>query len=270
MRIWAISDLHLSFSTDKPMDVFGKHWLGHAERMAAAWDACVAPDDLVLCPGDLSWAMKLEEAAPDLAWIGARPGIKLLGKGNHDYWWSAIGKVRKALPDGCHALQNDAFDAGDVVIAGARCWAAPGALDYRAADLKIYEREQVRLRMSLERATKMAAGRPVLAAIHYPPFTARGHVTAYAEILQEFGVKVCVFGHLHGRRAHRTAVQGDVGGIRYHLVACDALAFAPVQVWPMAPEPVPARGHLTPGAKARLDGPYSRDDDGPAASETAD
>ncbi|HEY1097685.1 MAG TPA: metallophosphoesterase [Myxococcota bacterium] len=228
MRIWGISDLHLSFSTDKPMHVFGDHWTNHADKMAAAWDASVAADDVVLCPGDLSWAMKLEQAGPDLAWIAARPGrLKVLTRGNHDYWWSAIGKVRSALPDTLVALQNDAVDLGDVVVAGSRLWSCPGALDYSAHDEKIYLREVERLRLSLEAAKKLAAGRPLWAAIHYPPFDKQQQGTAYSKLLEEFSVAVCVYGHLHGRRAHRTAVEGERNGVHYHLIACDHLQFEP-------------------------------------------
>lgn len=234
MRIFGISDLHLSFASDKPMDVFGAHWLGHADKMARAWDELVGPEDVVLCPGDLSWAMRLEEARLDLSWIGARTGQrKVLGRGNHDYWWSAIGKVRQALPPGCIALQNDAVDLGDVVVAGSRCWAAPGGLDFSAADEKIYLRELGRLRLSLAEGRKLAGPRPLIAAIHYPPFAADQRPTGFAHLLEEFGVALCVYGHLHGRRAHRTAVQGEVGGVHYRLIACDFLDFRPTRVWPL-------------------------------------
>ncbi|MCP4501692.1 MAG: hypothetical protein GY822_17165 [Deltaproteobacteria bacterium] len=243
LRIWGISDLHLSFSSDKPMDKFGKHWEGHAEKMAQAWDEKVGDDDVVLCPGDLSWAMKLEEAVLDLAWIGERKGrLKVLGRGNHDYWWSAIGKVRKALPESCVALQNDAVDLGDVVVCGARCWANPGALDFSEHDRKIYEREIGRLRLSLETGKKLADGRPLLAAIHYPPFSAKGEETAYSELMAEFDVPLCVYGHLHGHRAHQTAVQGNRGQVDYRLIACDALDFSPQLLWPMSPDDEVGRG----------------------------
>jgi predicted phosphohydrolase len=232
VKIWGISDLHLSFGTNKPMDIFGDHWVDHAGQMQESWDRLVSPDDIVLCPGDLSWALRLDEARADLDWIAARPGLKILGRGNHDYWWSSIGKVRAALKPGCVALQNDAYDLGEVVVAGSRCWSAPGALDFTPDDQKIYERECIRLRMSLEAAKKMAAGRPIIAAIHYPPFAARGEPTGYSELLEEFGVHTCVYGHLHGARSHRTAVQGEVRGIHYHLIACDYLGFTPKLIWP--------------------------------------
>ncbi|MBH1989386.1 MAG: metallophosphoesterase [Myxococcaceae bacterium] len=227
VRVWGISDLHLSFSTNKPMDVFGHHWRGHADQMAKAWDALVSPEDIVLCPGDLSWAMRLEEAKADLEWIGARPGQKILGRGNHDYWWSSISKVRASLPSGCVALQNDCVDLGFTVVAGSRCWAAPGGLDYSAQDQKIYERECIRLHLSLEAAQKIAKGRPLIAAIHYPPFAANHGPTGFSELLEKYAVRLCVYGHLHGERSHRTAVQGEVRGVEYRLLACDFLKFSP-------------------------------------------
>src|SRR4029077_20470111 len=110
MHIWAIGDLHLSFGCkSKEMHVFGESWLDHHEKIRTVWDSVVAPDDLVLIPGDISWAMHIEEAMADLEWIDKRPGFKVMIKGNHDYWWHAIGKVRKALPKSIHAIYNDAF-----------------------------------------------------------------------------------------------------------------------------------------------------------------
>ena len=212
------------------MDIFGSHWRGHADKMREAWDRLVAPEDVVLCPGDLSWAMKLEEAKLDLDWIGDRPGLKILCRGNHDYWWSSISKVRAALPKSCIALQNDAYDLGPVVVAGSRCWSSPGALDYTEQDQKIYERECLRLKMSLEAAQKLAAERPIIAAVHYPPLTANHGPTGFSQLLEEFGVCLCVYGHLHGERSHRTAVQGMVNGIEYKMLSCDYLNFTPILV----------------------------------------
>lgn len=234
MRIFGISDLHLSFSTNKPMDIFGDNWADHAAQMAKNWDAMVQDDDVVLCPGDLSWAMRLDEARLDLAWISERPGIKILGRGNHDYWWSSISKVRAQLGPKCFALQNDAIDIGPFVVCGSRCWAAPGALDYTPDDQKIYERELGRLEISLKAGQALAKGqKPLLAAIHYPPFTAKQGPTGFSELLEKYDVKLCVYGHLHSERAHRTATQGVVNGISYHLIACDYLKFAPKLLWPL-------------------------------------
>jgi predicted phosphohydrolase len=233
MKIWGISDLHLSFSSDKPMDIFGEHWRNHAEKMAEHWDALVSPEDIVLVPGDLSWAMRLSEAEKDLAWIGERPGTKVLVKGNHDLWWSAIGKVRAAIPRSCVALQNDAIDVGDVVIAGSRCWSAPGSFDYTEHDEKIYLRELERLRMSLDKALSIANGRPIIAAIHYPPFTVRKENTQFADLLEKYPVRICVYGHLHGQKSFQYAFEGERNGITYMMLSCDYLNFKPRLVWPL-------------------------------------
>ena len=228
MALYGISDLHLSETSDKPMDVFGEHWRDHAARMAAAWDASVGPDDVVLCPGDLSWAMRLDEAAADLSWIGARPGRKILVRGNHDYWWSSLSKVRAAIPVGATALQNDAVELDGLVFAGSRLWALPGTPEFGADDEKILRRETGRLELSLQAARRLAGDtRPIVAAVHYPPFAPDGGPTAFSELLASHGVTLCVYGHLHGAGAHRAAVEGEVDGVRYALIAADYLDFAP-------------------------------------------
>jgi uncharacterized protein len=233
MKIWGISDLHLSFSTDKPMDIFGAHWHDHAARMAENWDALVSEDDVVLVPGDLSWAIKLDEAKLDLEWIGKRPGLKILVKGNHDLWWTAIGKVRAFIPGSCVALQNDCYDIGRVVIAGSRCWTAPGAYDYTEQDEKIYKRELGRLQMSLDEASRIADGRDIIAAVHYPPFTAKKENTKFADLLEQYNVRICVYGHLHGEKSFKYAFEGERNGIIYMMLSCDYLNFKPRLVWPI-------------------------------------
>lgn len=233
MKIWGLSDLHLSFSSDKPMDIFGDHWRNHADKMAEHWDALVDHDDVVICPGDLSWAMKLEEAGRDLEWIGARPGLKILVKGNHDLWWSGIGKVRAFIPGSCIALQNDCYDIGEFVVAGSRCWTAPGSHDYTEHDEKISLRELERLRMSLDKAVQIAKGRPIIAAIHYPPFTIKQENTRFADLLEKYPVKICVYGHLHGEKSFRYAFEGERNGIIYMMLSCDYLNFKPRLVWPL-------------------------------------
>lgn len=234
MKIWGISDLHLSFASNKPMDIFGDHWQDHAGQMAHNWDKVVGDQDIVLVPGDLSWAMKLEEASLDLAWIGERKGAqKIIVKGNHDLWWSAIGKVRRAVPDSIIALQNDAHDIGEFVIAGSRCWSAPGSFDYTEHDEKIYLRELERLRMSLDQATKIANGRQIIAAIHYPPFTARKENTKFADLLEKYNIRICVYGHLHGEKSFKYAFEGERNGILYMMLSCDYLKFKPRLVWPL-------------------------------------
>lgn len=229
-RLFALADLHLSGTGDKPMDVFGELWREHPRRMAAAWDASVSPDDTVLLAGDLSWARNLESARADLAWIAARPGSKLLLRGNHDSWWSGVARIRAALPPGCDVLQNDAHDVGGWVVVGARGWTAPGDPHAVAGDEKVFRREVERLDASLADAERrFGRGLPRLAMLHYPPWLEGHDPTAVVERLQAAEVRVCIYGHLHGDD-HRLAVRGMRGGIDFRFVAADAVDFAPVDL----------------------------------------
>ncbi|NLG25134.1 MAG: phosphohydrolase [Clostridiales bacterium] len=223
MAIYAIADLHLPGGDAKPMDLFGAQWERHFDRIADDWRARVGPDDCVLLPGDLSWAMRLEDALPDLNAIGALPGQKLILRGNHDYWWSAIGRVRAALPPGMRALQNDCAELGDAVVAGTRGWSLPGDVD-NPDDERIYRREVLRLSLALGAAAKVAAGRPIVAMMHYPPLTDASRDTGFTQLLEQYGVRHAVYGHLHGA-ALRFAFRGEHRGVTYHQVSCDGLDF---------------------------------------------
>lgn len=230
IRLFALADLHLSSTGAKPMDVFGAAWAGHAGRMAAAWDASVAEGDVVLLPGDLSWARSLDEARGDLSWIGQRPGLKLLLRGNHDGWWGSLSRVRAALPPGCLALQNDAHRVGAWVVLGARGWTDPDDPIATEADREIFERELARLRLSIEDADRRFGREvPRVAMVHYPPWIRGRAPTAVVQLLHEARVRDCVYGHLHGAD-HALGLTGEHDGIRYHLVAADAVGFTPVQL----------------------------------------
>ncbi len=231
MNVFAISDLHLPGGDVKPMDVFGAHWENHFERIQADWRARVAPDDLVLLPGDISWAMYLEDARADLAAIGALPGRKLLLRGNHDYWWSAISRVRAVLPERVDALQNDAFRYEDVIACGSRGWLCPGSASLGAEDAKIYARELARLELSLRDAEKKR-GRDdarLIAMLHFPPFADKTQPTDVTRLLTRYGVSDAVYGHLHGQGL-AGAFSGELDGVRYHQVSCDGLGFQVYQV----------------------------------------
>ena len=169
MALFAISDLHLP-AREKPMDVFGAHWENHFERIREDWLRRVGEEDVVLLPGDLTWAMRLEDAMEDIARVGELPGRKIILRGNHDYWWSAIGRVRRALPEGMYALQNDAMELDGVLYAGSRGWTLPPyAQD--ADDQRIYARERLRLEMSLKHARSLSPDAPLAVMTHYPPLT---------------------------------------------------------------------------------------------------
>jgi hypothetical protein len=233
--IWTISDLHLSSVQPKPMDIFGAHWTNHAERIAAAWRERVSADDYVLVAGDISWALKLPEALPDLQWIGALPGHKVLIRGNHDYWYPRRGKplrdLRARLPAGMTALSGDAVDIGAAVVCGTRGWITPDTTGFQpASDTRIYERELTLLDNALQEAHRLNQnGRPLIVMLHYPPFL-EGQPTEFARRVAAAGAAACIYGHLHRPEDWATAVQGHVDGVDYQLTACDYLGFTPVAV----------------------------------------
>lgn len=225
MRIFAIGDLHLPGGQEKPMDIFGDHWQEHFTQISQDWLAKVTPDDVVLIPGDISWAMTLENAQGDLDSIGALPGTKIMIRGNHDYWWSSLTRVRQALAPGFFALQNDALKIGPYVIAGTRGWTCPGARESSLADEKIYQREIQRLSMSLQAAVRLDDTAKIIAMIHYPPFNEFREDSGFTQLFEEYGVSHVVYGHLHGR-----STQNAFNGLRkyvfYTLTSCDALGFS--------------------------------------------
>lgn len=234
MRLFAISDLHLSFGVDKPMDIFGPQWVGHADRMREAWDSMVGPDDWMLVGGDTSWGLDLAEAKPDLDWLGARPGRKVLIKGNHCTWWQSRSKVEKVLHPSIRLLQNDAVELPDgTVVIGTRLWDPPDVpwADPQAAT--VFARELERLKLSIQAGRKLGGcvpgGKRTIALVHYPPRFSDGRETGAVPMLQEAQVRVCVYGHLHGKD-HRFGFQGEAGGIRYHLASVDAIDFRPIPI----------------------------------------
>ena len=227
MAVYAIADLHLP-AQQKPMDVFGEHWRDHFQRIRADWLERVRPEDLVLLPGDISWAMRLEDAMEDLNSIGSLPGTKLLLRGNHDYWWSSIGRVRRALVEGMFALQNDSVCIGDRLYAGSRGWMLPGP-ELSEEDLRIYNRERLRLEMSLQHARRRDDQLPITVMMHYPPLT--DDAPGFSDILEKYGVTDCVYGHLHGAAIYG-AVRGQRGSVRYHQVSCDGLGFKLYLLYP--------------------------------------
>ncbi len=247
MSIWALADLHLAQSVPaKNMAVFGPQWEGYMEKMAAAWDEMVKPEDLVLLPGDISWAMKLEEAKTDLEWIDARPGKKVMIRGNHDYWWGSSKKMSQVFPPSIHFIHNTAFHWQDVAIGGTRLWDTPeynfnGYVHFQENpqaktkvslyepenDEAIFNRELERLKMSLRQMNPRAKLK--IAMTHYPPIGADLQPSRTSGILEEFGIQVCAFGHLHNLKKNQPLF-GTIRGIQYLLTASDYLDFRPIQI----------------------------------------
>lgn len=221
MKIYAISDLHISTNTNKPMDVFGGNWVGYLEKIKSDWQEKVTEEDLVLIGGDISWAMNMEDAEKDIKSFFDLKGTKILIKGNHDYWWSGIGKVREMLPKNIFALQNDSIRLNGVVICGSRCWSVPGSPDFNEQDMKIYLRETERLKLSLKSANKLLQeGDKLVALVHFPPFNVKRDSSAFTDIFEEYGVNAVVYGHLHGKSVRADKIV-EKNGIKYYLTSCD-------------------------------------------------
>lgn len=227
MAVYALADLHLANAVAKPMDVFGPDWANHTEKIKTNWCNSVAEDDLVLLPGDISWAMTLKEAQPDLDWISELPGIKVMIRGNHDFWWNGIQKVRKVLGPSLYAMQNDVFTYGNLAICGTRGWVLPSHPKFGPEDEVVYRREGERLRLGLQAASQQ--GLPIVTMLHYPPCSYLGEATLFTELLAEYGVQLCVYGHLHGP-AHRFAVEGVHNGVEYRCVSADYIQFRPAHL----------------------------------------
>lgn len=243
MKIWTIGDLHLAVSTPgKEMDFFGGAWIDYMRKIEENWKSTVAPDDLVLIPGDISWALKLHDAVRDLEWIDKLPGTKVMIRGNHDLWWGSISQVRAALPPSLHVIQNDIFTWNDIEVAGARLWDTPEysysqfvtmtynprAMEKRedkAEDEKIFVRELSRLETSL----KLLKGVKRLAMVHYPPIGPDLAPSRASALLEKYGVQTCLFGHIH-QVPPGAIPMGSARGVSYHLTSSDYLDFKPLQI----------------------------------------
>ena len=230
MKVFAISDLHLSGVKEKPMNIFGEVWEGHFEKISADWRAKVTDEDIVLIGGDTSWGMKLEEGMFDVARLAGLPGRKVFIRGNHDYWWSAITRVRTLAPDDTFFfLQNDCVKFENVIIAGSRGWTCPGSADYTEHDEKLYLREAERFRLAFSEVGKVREEEDTLIAlIHYPPMGIRKEETLFTRLFDENKVDKVVFGHLHG--AGFFPLRCERGNIEYYLTSCDKVNFRLVQI----------------------------------------
>lgn len=219
MGLFIIGDLHLSFSSDKPMDVFGPKWESHYERIKEDWIARVTQADTVIIAGDISWAINLEEAHADLSWLDALPGKKLLLRGNHDYWWSTLKKMRGKY-ESIDFIQNNAYVVDGIGIVGTRGWTAPGDTGATEQDVKVFNRECNRLKLSIEALKEKV---PIVCVLHFPPFDERGRKTELNRLIEEHEIREVYFGHIHSN--YQTVKQGEIDGIDYQLISCDYLDF---------------------------------------------
>ena len=227
MALYAISDLHLALSTDKPMDIFGAHWTNHDEKIKNNWIEKITEDDTVLIAGDISWSMKHDDSKKDLDWIDSLPGKKIISKGNHDYWWSSISKLN-SMYNNTKFLQNNSYEYNDYAICGTRGWIDPSSDKFNSKDAKIYAREQIRLRLSLDSA-KNAGYTKLIVMIHYPPFGEEGKDSDFMKIFKEYQVEKVIYGHLHGP-SNIKAIEGNIEGVEYIMTSCDFINFYPVRL----------------------------------------
>lgn len=242
MRLYAIGDPHLGLAVSKPMTIFGDRWAGHPVSLFQRWEATVAPEDIVLVPGDISWGMTLEEALPDLQALDELPGRKLMIPGNHDYWWESLKKLRELPLETITFIQNDAVllpevpgVPGPVAVCGTRGWITPGDRTWKddlTHNEKIYAREVGRLKLSLETGRKMGATHFIV-MLHYPPTGEEKAPTGFTELLESFGgVLEVLYGHIHSAGGASRALQGEQNGVTYRLVACDQIDFTPFPLFP--------------------------------------
>jgi len=224
--IYAISDLHLSFGVNKPMNVFGKKWDNYEQRIKENWERRVKSDDYVLLPGDLSWGLTLKESRKDFEFINSLPGRKIILKGNHDYYFSTKSKLYNFFKennfDTIDILHNNSYVIGDYVVCGTRGWGKTESGD-ATLDKKITAREEIRLRLSLEEGKK--TGKKIIVAMHYPPFYSK-----FCSIMKEYGVVLCIYGHLHGYGTFMIK-EGIIDEIEYKMVSCDHTGFDVVKLF---------------------------------------
>ena len=227
MSLYTLSDPHLSFGSEKPMDIF-RGWSDYTERLKTNWSALITDRDTVVIPGDISWAMSLDGAKEDFAFLDSLPGTKIIGKGNHDYWWATMKKAESFFAengfDTLKILFNNAFAVDGFAVCGTRGW----FFDDRTDDVeKVLRREAGRLRTSIEAALALEGEPRVF--LHYPVVYDGSVCEELFSVLKEYDIKRCYFGHIHGDRSGRYA-DYEYGGIRFSLVSADFLAFCPKKV----------------------------------------
>ncbi len=222
--IYAISDLHLSFLVNKPMDMFGVNWKNHYKKIKEDWNLKVKSDDLVLIPGDVSWAMDLEDASLDFDFISKLPGEKIFVKGNHDYWWNSLSKLNNKYSNSNFIfLQNTSVLYNNISICGTRGWLCPNDINYTKEDEKIYNRELIRLESSLKK--KDIRSEEIIVMMHYPPMNENKEESGFVKLFYKYNVNTVIYGHLHGKDSFINAPIGNINGINYKLVSADYLDF---------------------------------------------
>lgn len=228
MSLFAIADLHLSLSVNKPMDIFGDRWSNHVEKLTKNWNETVSENDIVVIPGDISWAINFDEAKADFDYINKLNGTKIISKGNHDYWWSTLSKLNAFLAennfDTIKFLHNNHYSYKNYGICGTRGWINETSVP---ADAKVLAREAQRLEVSIKSA--LNENLEPIVFLHYPPVFGNESNYDILDVMYKYNVKECYYGHLHGN-AHKYAICGEREGINFNLIAADFVQFCPKKV----------------------------------------
>ena len=231
MSIYAIGDLHLSFKDPKPMNIFGENWEKHEEKIKLDWLSKVKENDTVILIGDFSWAMKLQDTLLDFQFINQLPGKKILLKGNHDYWWTTVTNMKKFLEENdienVDFLHNNSFEIEKKIICGTRGWNL--SENEEDNNLKMINREATRLKLSIEDGIqKYGNDLEKIAFLHYPPIIqsniSKNESTVFMQILKEYNIKRCYYGHLHGKSI-KNAINGFYNEIELKLISSDGVNF---------------------------------------------
>ena len=235
MALYVIADLHLDIkSNEKSMEIFGNRWKDYVKKIEKNWRHLVTDADTVVIPGDISWALTLNDAVTDLKWIDSLPGKKILLKGNHDFWWSTVSKMEKFFCENCittiDILNNNALEIENFIICGSRGWFTDSTMQTASQNVdysKIINRENIRLKMSLESAAnlKKATNKEVLVFLHFPPVWGDFRCDSILELLKEYEISKCYFGHIHS--CYNVPQNFEDNGIEFTMISADFIDFIP-------------------------------------------
>ncbi|MPM58843.1 hypothetical protein SDC9_105676 [bioreactor metagenome] len=228
MSLYAIGDLHLSLNSPKPMDIFGKNWINHTEKIVKNWRDTVKDNDMVLLAGDISWGIDIKDSSKDIELINSLPGKKVIVSGNHDYWFNSASKLKEAFPE-IMFLKNNYYSYEDYAVCGTRGWVCPGYEGFSTHDEKIYKREQLRLKMSLDAAMKDGCNELVVIT-HYPPTNDKLEESEFTKIFEKYKVKKVAYGHLHGTESFEMGLKGERNHVEYILASSDYIDFRPIKI----------------------------------------
>jgi hypothetical protein len=230
MALYALSDTHLSFAKDKPMDIFDEIWKNHPQKIKENWLQTITDEDTVLLPGDISWAINYRELEPDMDFLLQLPGKKIISPGNHDYWWNSTQRLNEMYSDkNVTFVKSDFYAYGELAICAAKGWVCPNDTRYTSHDEKLYRREVARLKMALDSAVNKGYNN-IMVMMHFPPTNDKKERSEFVDLLENYGVKRVIYGHLHSNRSYNSSYQGVVNGIEYTLVSCDYRNFVPQKI----------------------------------------